>query len=193
MEDPKTKETNVGVKAEGTWDEICDFFRKFESLVKDHLDEDSVERLDKWRPRECESRKDMKKKTAEEACIRKRKVEEEVEEDCGSDKEEFKEGVKEIAKSVKEIGNGKKAKEDFANGAKKVSKSVESKSIEEARSVEKKIYENVMLKMNPYYFDSEDVSVNFKKGKSGDYVIRVNTTNEELRKDLKRNLVEDGE
>lgn len=176
--------TNAGLKAEGTWDEICEFFREVESSVENYVNEEDVERLNDWRPREHEDKEEMKEKTAEEASIDKKKVEEK----CGDKKEELKEGSKKIAKSVKEAKNGGSAKEELADGAKKVAKAVGSKSVESVRKTEEKIYKKIMLGHNPYYFDSEDLSINLKKEESGKYTIKVNITDEDMRSDVRESL-----
>lgn len=184
MKNATVSETNAGVKAKGTWNEICDFLGELQLSLKDYLDEDSAQRLHNWRPRENEDTEELKEKTVEDASLDKKKVEEE----CGNKKEELKEGSKDIARSVKKAKKGK-SKEKLKNGAKKVAKAVGSESIEMLRDAEETVYEKIMLKLNPYYFDDDDFSINFKKERSGEYTINVNATDEELRKDLKRNLV----
>ena len=180
-------DTNSGIEVEGTWEEICNFFTELEPSIGEHIDGDEAERLDNWSPEEEDGRKEMKRKTAEDASMNKRSLEKK----CGEKKEEIKEGSKEIVKSVKDAKNRDGGKEELANGAKKVARAVGTKSLGSMREAEKKIYEKVMLALNPYYFDSEDVSINLRSEDSGEYSMKVNVTDEDLKEDLQNNLTND--
>jgi len=68
--------TNNGLRITGSWNRICGFSRELEDLMKgSEGDEESIRDFNGWRPRENERRKDLKKRTAEKASMKKKKVE----------------------------------------------------------------------------------------------------------------------
>jgi len=183
---PKTvKEINAGVQAEGSWNSVCNFFKEFESTVEKYLDNSSVERLNRWRPREDDCKEEVKEKTAREACTGKKKIEKE----CKGGRKELKEASEKMSKSVKKMKKGEECREELKEATTKVAKAFGAKTLKTARKTEMFIYEKVMLKFNPYYFDEEKFSVNLKKDGSNEYTTTVNVSDENLRRSIKKDLV----
>ncbi len=56
--------------------------------------------------------------------------------------------------------------------------------------IEKNIYEKIMLKFNPCYFDTEYFSINFKENNSKNYELNMNISNEKRRKSIKSYIKE---
>jgi len=181
MTKPKVKKINSGVKITGDWDEICDYSRRLENIIeKFSEDKKSVEDYNGWRPREKESEKDVAKKTAEKASIDEKQVEKDFN---GTDKE-LEEAGKNIKKSVDDLSNGCSPGKGIKDASKNIGKVIGAKSIKSIRKMEKTIYERVMLKFNPFYFDTEEFSLNLEEQNGDGYVLTLNITDEVLRKKI---------
>lgn len=192
MDKEKAEETHSGIQLEGEWDEICDFARKLESVLKDSSYqkkkeageeaeeeyEESVEDYHNWRPREEEDKKDISKKTAKEATVEEQEVEENFN---GTDEELQKAGekMKESIESATE--EDKSAPKELKDASKCLNRLVGAKSIESIRKLERTIYEKIMLKFNPYYFDTEHFSVNLEEIDENKYMLTINIPDEKLR------------
>ncbi len=182
MSKPNIENTNAGLEFEGQWTDICVFARTFEKVIEENApDEEPIEEYNDWRPREEEDEEDISEKTAENACMEETEVE-----------EEYSGAKEELASAGEKIKNGVNGDEPSTENIKKASKNmerlVEAESIKSIRILEKKIYEEVMLRFNPYYFDTEDFSVNLEKinnGESENYKLTINIPDEELRQKVK--------
>ncbi len=85
----------------------------------------------------------------------------------------------------------KSASGELKDASKCINRLVSSKSIKSLRKMEEAIYEQVMLKFNPYYFDTEHFSVNLEEKNEDHYLLTVNIPDEELRETIKKGLKED--
>lgn len=183
---PKIETTNAGLKYEGTWKEICDFSRDLDSTFKKCVPNgDSIIEYEKWMPRENENGK-MEKKTAEEAAMKTKRVEKEF----NGTKQEIDDAKKKVKESIEDVKNGKNPGKDLKDASKHIEKLIGAKSVKSLRKMEEIIYEKIMLKFNPCYFDTEEFSVNLKE-KGDNYVLTLNITDEEERQRIKRILTED--
>ena len=170
--------TTSGLEFEGDWEDICDFSEELEMVMKLYLeDKDEIEEYDDWRPREEDTEKDVKEKTAEEAAVK----EKDIEKDFEGAKEELGEAEEKLADSVHDVLNGIDPSHDMKEALLKIEKVVGVESVRSIRKVEEIIYKKLMLKFNPYYFDTEDFSVNLERKKDHHYVLTINVTDEELR------------
>lgn len=185
MKKPKMQEKNAGLEFEGRWDDICIFARTFERVIEENTpDEESIEEYGEWRPKEDEDEKDISEKTAENVCLKEKKVE-----------KEYNGAKEELEDAGEKIKNGVNGDEPPVENIKEASKNVEhlvgAESIRSIRKLEKMIYEEVMLRFNPYYFDAEEFSVNLKKitnGGEDHYKLTVNIPSEELREKVQDEL-----
>jgi len=99
---------------------------------------------------------------------------------------------KETEEDVNESDNKQKsASAELKEASKCINRLVGSKSIESLRRMEKAIYEQVMLKFNPYYFDTEHFSVNLEEKNDDHYLLTVNIPHEKLRETIKKGLEEE--
>ena len=182
--------TNAGVVFKGRWNDICAFARDFERVIEKNApdsNEGSIREYDHWRPKVDEDEKDISEKTAENACMDRKKIEKKYN------------GAKEELKSAGEkIKNGVNGEEpptkNIKEASKKVERLVEAESIKSIRKLERMIYKEIMLRFNPYYFDTEEFSVNLEKvnNEKGDdqrYKITINIPDEELREKVKDELI----
>ncbi len=185
----KTMElTNAGVKITDDWKEICEFCRKIEKMINASINNNGcVDNFSRWRPRKDEEENEIIKKTAEEASIGPKKVEKEYK----GTKKELKEASRSIVNSAKCINDGKTPFNDLKGASMNVGRIMSTKSLRVIRKMEKIIYEKFMLKFNPYYFDTEEFSVNLEKKKGESYTLTMNISNERMRKKIKEKLKED--
>lgn len=174
------KETNSGVRKEGSLEEIADFTREVEKIMRDEeADSSSVEKFDSWRPREDDGKEDIERKTVEAASLSRKRLEEESE------------GMKDIAeagekaiKAGKKVGKGDNPEEEVKDASKDFLKPIYSFSAKFARNLEKNVYSKIMLKFNPYFFDTEDFSADLRR-KKDDYVIDIDVSDKSSRDRLK--------
>ncbi len=179
--------TNAGFKYHGSWENICNFARNLENVIKKCVTaEDSIERYHEWRPREEEDDKDLKVKTAKEAVVRTKTCEREF----NGTKEEIRDAELDLKKSVYDVENGRNPGEDIKDATKHLERILEVKSIQSIRNMEDTIYKWIMLRFNPCYFDTEDFSVNVE-GKDDDYSITFNISDEKKRDEIKSILKEE--
>jgi len=177
--------TNNGLRITGSWNRICGFSRELEDLMKgSEGDEESIRDFNGWRPRENERRKDLKKRTAEKASMKKKKVEK----DFKGVKKEISRASKKLKRSVKEIVNEENPVDELKDASKSIGKTIAAESFESVRKMEKFIYEKIMLKFTPYYFDTEDLSINLEKKGKDRYILNVNIMDEKIRNKIKEKI-----
>ncbi len=183
MENGEVEIINSGVKITDIWDNICEFCREIEDVLEEFVsDSEEIEDFDDWRPREDESTTELKERTAEQASLRERKVEEDFE---GAEKELSKASEK-VSNSVKEIVNNGKPGKELKDASKKISNLIEAESLGSIRKMEKAIYKKFVLKFTPYYFDTEDLSINLEKNGGDKYTLTVNILDEEAREEIQQ-------
>jgi hypothetical protein len=185
-EDENVKETNSGVKKRGDWNEIAEFGEKVEEVVEDSADEDSVEKFSDWRPRKEESEEDVKEKTVDKAVLDEKKIEEESE------------GVKDLKQASSKVSEaGKKAatrqnpEKELKGAGKDAAKPFYSGFARIFRKLENLIYSKVVLKLNPYYLDTQDFSADVRRRSKGKFEMDVSAPKEDMRKDLKEGFEND--
>lgn len=183
----KLEITNAGLKYKGSWEDICGFARDVEEVIEGCVSNgDSVDQYNDWRPREHEDKGDIKEKTADEASLEKKKVEKE----SNGAKEDLGDAGEKIKDSVENVKNGDSPTGDIKDASKHVGNLVGAKSVKSLRKMEKIIYENIMLSFNPYYFDTEDFSVNLEEN-GEDYALTINVPDEEIRRRIKDTVKEE--
>ncbi|MFB6146040.1 MAG: DUF5828 family protein [Candidatus Nanohaloarchaea archaeon] len=182
---PHFKETNSGVKSEGNWDEITDFAEEVEDVMKDtDVDSESLEEYNRWRPRKEEAENEVKKKTVEEASLKKTRMEEETE---GTIKD-IEKATEEAFKAGKKVGKDKEIPEkELVDASKTFSRPFLSNFFRWARKFERFIYAKVMLRSDTYYLDTRDFSANMKSSK-GEYQMEINVPEEKNREKVKQGL-----
>ncbi len=177
--------TNSGLKFEGEWEEVCDFSREVEKAMEEYLDsEEEVDEYEEWRPHLEDCDKDMKEKTAEEAALKEKKIEEDFE----GAKKEFDEAEEKLVESVEDVREGVDPSKDLKEALLDIEEVVGVESIRSLRKMEETIYKKLMLKMNPCYFDTEDFSVNLEIEGNDIYCLSVNVTDDSLREHFQKRL-----
>ncbi len=171
--------TNSGLKFEGNWHEIVLFAHVLAHFLKDTAPHrESVEEYEEWMPEEDEDEEDMIEKTADEACLDHYQVED----DFNGVHDELRDAEHKLKDSINDIAHGESPTKDLSEAAKDIEILVAAESIISLRKLERSIYKHIMLKFNPYYFDTEDFSVNLKKTREDRYALSINISDDELRK-----------
>ncbi|MFW6040227.1 MAG: DUF5828 family protein [Thermoplasmatota archaeon] len=173
----KIEKVNSGVRFQGNWHEIVLFSHVLAHFLEDTVSYEEAEGFKEWMPEEEEDETDMREKTACGASIRPTKIEEEF----NGVKEEIKDVEHKVADSVHDIANKKSPTKDLSQATKDIERLVASESIKSLRKMERMIYKHIMLKFNPYYFDTEDFSVNLECKDKDRYKMTVNISDEYLR------------
>ncbi len=180
-EEDSIQETNSGLKKRGDIKEVAKFSKEVENVLQDAgVKKNSIKEFREWRPKEEDDEGDIAEKTVEEASMSEKSIEKES--------NGVKEDLSEAKEATKKAGNKVKNGDNPGNEIKKTSKSllrpVLSESVKFARSFEKEIYSKLMVKFNPYFFDSKDFSADLKS-KKGEYTMEVNVPDESYRNKLK--------
>lgn len=182
----KLEMTNAGLKYEGSWEDICGFARNLETIIKKCVSNgDSIDKYNDWRPREDED-EDMTEKTAEKASMGRKQVEK----DFNGTEKELQDAGKKLKNSVESVKNGNSPSKDIKDASKHISRVMGAKSVKSLRKMEKIIYKSIMLKFNPYYFDTEDFSVNLEE-EGQNYILTINVPDEERRRRIKNTVQEE--
>ncbi len=189
MTQAKVKKINSGVQIIGDWGDICSSSRTMESVIERFSDRDqSVDDFNGWRPREKDTKKNIVAKTAKNACLE----EKQIEKDFNGTESELEEAGKNLKKSINDLSKGRNPGKGLKDASKNIGKVIGVKSVGSLRKIERLIYEHLMLRFNPYYFNTEDFYVSLEKNKSinGDkrYILTLNNHNEKLRDELMKHL-----
>ncbi|MFW5898226.1 MAG: DUF5828 family protein [Candidatus Saliniplasma sp.] len=177
------EQTNSGVRFQGDWHEVVLFSHVLAKFLEDNATHrETVDVYEKWMPQDGEEEKDIKKKTAAGACIKHKKVEEGFK----GFKEELNDAEHKLADSVHDIVNGRSPTEDVGQAVKDIERLVAAESLKSLRKMERSIYNHIMLKFNPYYFDTEDFSVNLECKNKNRYALSINISTEELRNKVQK-------
>lgn len=183
MPEDSIEETNSGVRKEGDLEEIAEFAREVEDVMKEEdAREDSIEKFEDWRPREDDQEEDIKRKTVKAASIPEKRMEK----DSNGVKDVADAGEKAI-KAGKKIGKRENPGKDVKDASKKFVQPFYSLSARVTRNIEEKVYSDLMLKFNPYFFDTEDFSADLRS-KKNEYVIDVDVADKSSRESLKERM-----
>lgn len=187
MDDESVQETNSGVKKKGSWKEIAEFGEEVEEAVEGSASKESVEEFEEWRPRVEESERDVKQKTVDKAVLEKNGMEKE----SNGVAEDLKEASEKAAKAGKKTVNKENPEEELKDASKDAAKPFYSKLAKAFRRLENFVYSKIVLKLNPYYLDTEDFSADIRHMKNGTFEMDVSVPREKQREDLKKSFRED--
>ena len=181
------KETNSGVKKHGDIKEVAEFSENVENALQDAgVKKNSIEEFREWRPKEEDEEEDIVEKTVEEASLSEKNVEKE----SNGIKNDFSEAKEATKKAGNKVRKGSNPGKEIKKTSKSLLRPVLSESVKVARGFEKEIYSKLMVKFNPYFFDSEDFSADLKS-KKGEYTMEVNVPDESYRNKMKSILGND--
>lgn len=191
-----------GFEARGSWADVVDHGDRFTRALRAALDEmregeevevngglhEALDEWDAWRPRPGDDfAGDMNRKTSRQASVGEGPGEAAGKE-AGDD---LKDAGRKLGDSVRELDNGDlgRAREAAGEGADRVARAAGTAGRKAVRSVERAVYEKVMTRLSPYYFDNDLISANLRREGRGDdavYVLEVDV----LRAGLKERVAE---
>lgn len=186
-ENNSVKKTNSGLKKKGDLEDIAEFAEEVEEVIQEEeVDEETVKDFEKWKPKKEDGQTDIEKKTVKTASISKKPVEEKS--------EGVKKDLEKAGSAAKDAGKKMTKKENPGPEIKKASKRavrpVYSRTVRATRDLEERIYSNIMVKFNPYFFDSKELSADLRADKDGKYTMNVNMPNKRYRNALKKKISE---
>ncbi len=180
------EESVSGFKHRGGWVNVVEhgerITRALEELATDHnIDEDALAEFDDWRPKSHERLDDdVNEKTAQQAHL-----EEGTGEQAGKKPDEdLQTAGEKLAESYDSLDDPDEAVGKWSESIDYVARAADSAGRKAIRKVEDTVYQNVMTRMSPYYFDNELISANIQRVSRGDrpeYVFEVNVNDDELK------------
>lgn len=185
-----------GFRVEGSWDEVVEFADRIsegleQAGVRGKTAGDDLaacyEAWKAWRPREGDVlEEDVRERTAEEASVSESAGEAA---DVG-----VREDVKDAGRKLGEAGEALD-EEGLGEAASTVGESLEhaARAADQAwrralRAVEESLYENVMTRISPYYFDNPLVSANLERLGEDSFAFEVQVKDRTLRRALREHL-----
>lgn len=178
------KESVSGFKITGDWNSIVEHGERISYTlekigIKDH--KSGLDEYNEWRPKITEDRTDISEKTADSASIDT--DDENPKEDITKAKEKASEGVSDISDA-----DARNAYNDSTESAKHTVNAIKGATKETFKKSEKIIYENVMTKLSPYYFDNPLISANISKKSDNVFSFEININIDEVKTKVSDNL-----
>lgn len=187
-----------GFRVRGSWDDIVAHGKQITGVLRESdADEEALEEWDEWRPKEHEQlEEDVSEKTVEKASI-----EEGSGERAGkAASEDLEQASKRAIESIEKAeGDGPedilgKWEESLAHAL----RAVDTTTRKAVRTVETAVYEQVMTRFAPYYFDNDLVSANIRQTSrledSDEFVFEVNVNDDQLKEQVSQRLdIADGD
>jgi len=180
------EESVSGFKCRGSWVDIVEHGERIthalEQLADEHdIDEDGLAEFDDWRPKSHERLdEDVNEKTAEQAHL-----EEGTGEQAGKEPDEdLQTAGEKLAESYEHLDDPDEAVGKWSESIDYVARAADSAGRRAIRKVEDTVYQNVMTRVSPYYFDNKLISANIQRVSRGDrprYVFEVNVNDDDLK------------
>lgn len=145
-----------GVRFYGSWKSICKFCKVVEVFLKQSdIPDNIVKKFHDWRPKENEPREKFEKRTIDESTINKSRWEKEYE----GALQELKGASKDIIDIGKKVYTYKAPEQEIKSIFDRIGRFFASKFLSSFRGLEETVYEDIMLKMKAYYFNTEYFSI----------------------------------
>ncbi len=193
-----------GFKVEGTWAEVVEHGERITRALRqaglatasageDDL-EQALEEWEAWRPKHHDTlEEDIRQKTADQASIGQGAGEQAGKhpvEDLREARDRFFEG---LAKA--EAEGLQEAVTSIGESIGRLGRAADSAGRKALRSVEAAVYQGVMTRVTPYYFDNELVSADLSRtrrtnGRQASYSLEVNVQDDRLKNRVARILAE---
>ena len=182
------EESVSGFKVRGDWVDVVEHGERMVRALREigreadaEVDSDALPEFDEWRPKSHERiDDDVSEKTADQASVEEGKGEEK-----GKDPDEdLQTAGEKLAESYENLDEPDEAVDKWGESIDYVARAADSAGRKAIRAVEDVVYQNVMTRIAPYYFDNELVSANLKEvGREQDtaYVFEVNVNDDDLK------------
>lgn len=180
------EESVSGFKEQGGWIDVVEHGERItlalEELANEQdVDEDALAEFDEWRPKSHERLdKDVNVKTAEQAHLEEGKGEKEGK----APDEDLQTAGEKLAESYQNLDEPDEAMDKWGESIDYVARAADSAGRKAVRKVEDTVYQTVMTRMSPYYFDNPLISANIQRLDRGDrpkYVFEVNVNDDDLK------------
>ena len=183
------EESVSGFKQRGEWGDVVEHGERItEALRQAGVDGEAFEEWNEWRPKSHERLgEDVKQKTAAQAHVGEGKGEQ-AGESPGEDLQTAGEKVTETYEKLAD-DDAETAMERWQDSLDYVARAADSAGRKMLRSVEDTVYEKVMTRFTPYYFDNELVSANLQWVRSQDeFEFEVNVNDDDRKDEVREHL-----
>jgi hypothetical protein len=182
----ETEESVSGFKCRGGWVDVVEHGERIthalEQLAEDHdIDDEALTEFDDWRPKSHERLdEDVNEKTAQQAHLEEGKGEQ-----AGKEPDEdLQTAGEKLAESYDSLDDPDEAVGKWGESIDYVARAADSAGRKAIRAVEDTVYQNVMTRVSPYYFDNELICANIQRISGDDrpeYVFEVNINDDDLK------------
>ena len=189
----ETEESVSGFKCRGGWVDVVEHGERIAHALQQlaeqrSVDDEALAEFDDWRPKSHERLdEDVSEKTAQQAHLEKGKGEQ-----AGKNPDEdLQTAGEKLAESYDSLDDPDKAVGKWGESIDYVARAADSAGRRAIRAVEDTVYQSVMTRVSPYYFDNELVSANIQRLSLGDrtgYAFEVNVNNDELKTEVSNRL-----
>ncbi len=181
-----------GFRVRGPWDEIVAHGNRITRALRESgADEEAIGEWDDWRPKPHEQLEvDVSERTAEKASTKGGSGEKAGE----TARTDLKQAGEQALESVEKAeGDGPEdVLEKWEESLKHALRAVDTTTRKATRAVETAVYEDVMTRFTPYYFDNGLVSANIRETsrlEDGDeFVFEVNINDDQLKDEVSQRL-----
>ena len=189
------EESVSGFKCRGGWVDVVEHGERITHALKQlteeqEIDEDALTEFDDWRPKSHERLdEDLNEKTAEQAHLEEGRGEQAGK---GPD-EDLQTAGEKLAESYESLDNPDKAVGKWGESIDYVARAADSAGRKAIRTVEDTVYQRVMTRVSPYYFDNELISANIQRVSRDDsprYVFEVNVNDDDLKTRVSNRLAD---
>lgn len=187
------EESVSGFKTRGGWVKIVEHGERITHALQQladecSFDEDALAEFDDWRPKSHERLdEDVNKKTAQQAHLEEGKGEQ-----AGKNPDEdLQTAGQKLAESYESLDDPDEAVSKWGESIDYVARAADSAGRKAIRRVEDTVYQNVMTRVSPYYFDNELISANIQRVSRGDrpeYIFEVNINDDEIKERVSNRL-----
>ncbi|PSP54699.1 hypothetical protein BRC82_09185 [Halobacteriales archaeon QS_1_67_19] len=188
------EESVSGFKLRGTWGDIVEHGERItEALREADVSGDAYEEWEQWRPKSHERLgEDVSEKTAEQASVSEGKGEKEgkaPDDDLRTAGEKISESYEKLEDEATD-----EAVDRWQDSVNYVARAADSASRKALRKVEDTVYQKVMTRLAPYYFDNDLISANVQRVGRGDddeeFVFEVNVNDDDLKEAVSERLAD---
>ena len=189
------EESVSGFKCRGGWVDVVEHGERITHALKQlteeqEIDEDALTEFDDWRPKSHERLdEDLNEKTAEQAHLEEGRGEQAGK---GPD-EDLQTAGEKLAESYESLDNPDEAVGKWGESIDYVARAADSAGRKAIRTVEDTVYQRVMTRVSPYYFDNELISANIQRVSRDDsprYVFEVNVNDDDLKTRVSNRLAD---
>jgi hypothetical protein len=189
------EESVSGFECRGSWVEIVEHGERITHALEQlddgcDVDEDALAEFDDWRPKSHERLdEDVNEKTAEQAHVEEGKGEQ-----AGKEPDEdLQTAGEKLAESYESLDDPDEAVGKWGESIDYVARAADSAGRRAIRRVEDTVYQNVMTRVSPYYFDNELISANIQRVSRDDrprYVFEVNVNDDDVKTRVSNRLAD---